>query len=266
MKKQEFLNRLEQLLADMPEGEREEAMMYYSDYIDDAGPDKEDEVISALGSPEEVAESIRNDSREGEFTEQGYQDKNADRFKENTTVATVDSNNAGGNEQNTYTGGNYTGGTYTGGAAGGAQSSYGNSGGAQNANTANGNAGKKKMSDGTLALTITLLVLLSPLWIPLIVSILGMIATAACSFVGFAIAGVVLLVVSVIVLIVGIVTLFTAWPIGLMILGVAFLLAAVGLLLLAVTCVICRYFIPWLWGCLKALWNKLFGKREVAGA
>ena len=258
MKKQEFLDRLEQLLSDMPEAEREEAMMYYNDYIEDAGPEKEDEVIAAFGSPEEVAESIRNESREGEFTEQGYQDKKADQFKENTNIATVESGNTAGNEQNTYTGG-----TYTGGAANGAQSAYGNASGTQNANAT---AGKKKMSDGTLALTITLLVLLSPLWIPIIISILGMIATAACSFVGFAIAGVVLLIVSVVLLITGIVTLFTAWPIGLMIVGIAFIISAIGLILLVLTSVICRYLIPWLWGCLKALWNKLFGKREVAGA
>ncbi len=265
MKKQEFLDRLEQLLSDMPEAEREEAMMYYNDYIEDAGPEKEDEVIAAFGSPEEVAESIRNESREGEFTEQGYQDKKADQFKENTNIVkTEDATNGSENGQGTYTGGasqnaygNGNDGTYV----GGTQSSANG----QNANS-NATTGKKKMSEETLAWTIVALVLTSPLWISVLASLLGVIVTAACSFIGFAVAGVVLLIVSIVLLITGIVTMFTSCPIGMMILGIAFILTAIGLVLLSLTCAICRYFIPWLWGCIKSLWNKLFGKREVAGA
>ena len=36
MKKKQFLERLEQLLAGLPQEEREEAMSWYRDYLDDA--------------------------------------------------------------------------------------------------------------------------------------------------------------------------------------------------------------------------------------
>ena len=55
MNKNEFLKQLDQLLSDFPEEERREAMEYYVEYFDEAGPEKEDEVLKELGSPQEVA-------------------------------------------------------------------------------------------------------------------------------------------------------------------------------------------------------------------
>ena len=61
MNKQEFLRQLETLLQNIPTSEREEAMEYYRNYFEDAGPEKEEDIIQELGSPEKVAESIRKD-------------------------------------------------------------------------------------------------------------------------------------------------------------------------------------------------------------
>lgn len=61
MNKQEFLRQLEMLLQNIPTSEREEAMEYYRNYFEDAGPEKEEDIIQELGSPEKVAESIRKD-------------------------------------------------------------------------------------------------------------------------------------------------------------------------------------------------------------
>lgn len=77
MSRAEFMEKLKNLLADIPEGEREEALNYYEDYFDDAGVENEQQVIAALGSPEKVAETIKeglNDSEgtQGEFSETGY--------------------------------------------------------------------------------------------------------------------------------------------------------------------------------------------------
>lgn len=53
-----FLAALEQLLAPLPEAERKDALSYYEDYLDAAGPEKEAQTIAELGSPEEVARKI----------------------------------------------------------------------------------------------------------------------------------------------------------------------------------------------------------------
>ena len=53
-----FLSALEQLLAPLPESERKDALSYYEDYLDAAGPENEARAIAELGSPEEVARKI----------------------------------------------------------------------------------------------------------------------------------------------------------------------------------------------------------------
>ena len=79
MTRTEFMEKLKNLLSDIPEGEKEEALNYYEDYFDDAGVENEEEVVRSLGSPEKVAKTIRdglNDSSavQGEFSETGYSD------------------------------------------------------------------------------------------------------------------------------------------------------------------------------------------------
>lgn len=59
MNRQQFMKELERLLQDIPENERREALQYYNDYFDDAGVEKEADIIRELGSPEQVAHTIR---------------------------------------------------------------------------------------------------------------------------------------------------------------------------------------------------------------
>lgn len=84
MRKDEFLRKLEYLLQDIPEADREEAMDYYRDYLEEAGHEKEEEVLREFGSPERIAAIIRSDSygnleEGGSYTESGYEDE---RFRE----------------------------------------------------------------------------------------------------------------------------------------------------------------------------------------
>ena len=77
MSRKAFMARLDELLADITEAEKDEALSYYEEYFEDAGPENEEEVISSLGSPEKVAATIKaglseNAQEEGEFTETGY--------------------------------------------------------------------------------------------------------------------------------------------------------------------------------------------------
>lgn len=65
MTKEQFLFQLEQKLLGIPEDERAEAMEYYRDYFNDAGPENEEQVIAELGSPDKVAESIKEGLRAG---------------------------------------------------------------------------------------------------------------------------------------------------------------------------------------------------------
>ena len=88
MNRQEFMSRLERCLADIPPGELEEAMQYYRDYLDDAG-EQEQEALDALGTPEQVAESIKLGLRDGNefgaFTENGFR-MNIEEEKDSVSV------------------------------------------------------------------------------------------------------------------------------------------------------------------------------------
>lgn len=58
MTRQEYMQQLAALLAAMPEAERRDALDYYEEYFDAAGPEKESQTIQELGSPQNVAEKI----------------------------------------------------------------------------------------------------------------------------------------------------------------------------------------------------------------
>lgn len=83
MNRAQFMEELKRLLSDISEEERQEALDYYESYFDDAGEDREAEVIRELGSPGKVAaiikEDLKNSSQNyGEFTETGFQDDRMD--------------------------------------------------------------------------------------------------------------------------------------------------------------------------------------------
>lgn len=76
MNRSEFMFALAQLLADLPFEERSEALKFYNNYFDDAGPENEQHIIEELKSPEAVAASIRagvdGTAGNGEFCDDGY--------------------------------------------------------------------------------------------------------------------------------------------------------------------------------------------------
>lgn len=79
MSKEQFLNELEYLLQDLGE-EAGDAVGYYRDYFEEAGPEREAEVLEELGSPERIAAIVRADIRGeldsgGGFTDRGYEDE-----------------------------------------------------------------------------------------------------------------------------------------------------------------------------------------------
>ncbi|WP_394522436.1 DUF1700 domain-containing protein [Lacrimispora sp. JR3] len=84
MSREEFMRRLEYLLSDIPDEEKSDAIEYYRDYLEEAGPENEEQVMKEFGSPERIAAIVRTElsgnlKDGGEFTEKGYRD---DRFKD----------------------------------------------------------------------------------------------------------------------------------------------------------------------------------------
>lgn len=61
MNRREFMDSLERLLSDVPLEDRIDALQYYEDYFEDAGIEKEQDVIKELGSPQAVADIIKRD-------------------------------------------------------------------------------------------------------------------------------------------------------------------------------------------------------------
>lgn len=58
MNKQTYLTKLAQLLAPLPEQERQDALNYYEEYFDAAGPEAEDATAAELGDPADAARKI----------------------------------------------------------------------------------------------------------------------------------------------------------------------------------------------------------------
>ena len=54
MNRNEFMERLEYLLSDIPQEEKADAIAYYRDYLEEAGDDA-GKAIQDFGSPERIA-------------------------------------------------------------------------------------------------------------------------------------------------------------------------------------------------------------------
>lgn len=61
MTRTEYLAKLDNYLRRLPQEDYQEAMDYFTEYFDEAGPENEARVIQELGSPQEAAQAILND-------------------------------------------------------------------------------------------------------------------------------------------------------------------------------------------------------------
>lgn len=142
MNRSEFMKELEYLLQDIPQEDKEDALAYYQDYLEEAGEAHEAEALREFGSPERVAAMIRAEldgslNEGGEFTETGYQDA---RFRDPgyqvaerlnlPDVVEEDGTGADGAQTGGATGTNGTTGTTGGNGFGGASGTVGASGAA----------------------------------------------------------------------------------------------------------------------------------------
>ncbi len=60
-----------ELMGKMPEGELEDILRYYNEYIEEAGPEHERDVLVELGSPERLAQKILGEVPQPEAPEPG---------------------------------------------------------------------------------------------------------------------------------------------------------------------------------------------------
>lgn len=235
MKKEEFLRELEALLGDISQGEREEAIQYYRDYFDDAGPEKEADIMEELGSPIRVARIIKAGlgDNDGEFSEQGYRDQRFVRGQELGRRTKEDEDNGRSQSQeNTW----------------------------QAPPSSNG---------WKIACIILLCILLLPVIFPVGVGIL--VVTLAIPMVVLAV-GVAIAASSLAVLISGIATIATGLvnlffipPVGIALVGVGFLVLALGILMTLATICCCWKVIPWMIRGIVQVFSYPIRKRREAG-
>ncbi|MCL2718954.1 MAG: hypothetical protein FWE14_09280 [Lachnospiraceae bacterium] len=230
MSRWEFMRKLEELLSEISPGEREEALKYYNDYINDGGKENEAEVLESLGTPEQVAAIIKDglEGNAGEFTESGFQSKAA---------------------QNANPVAHYQ-----------APKSY-------DTNKASSQA-KSGMSGGAIAVIVILCIIFSPVIIALCCALFGiMIAIFAVLFallLSFGITSFALLISGIILVFVGLFRIFFGPLTGLAMVAAGLILSGVGLLFLLLTAFIVMKAIPGLFKGIGYLFDSLFGgKRGV---
>ncbi|MEG1149295.1 MAG: DUF1700 domain-containing protein, partial [Niameybacter sp.] len=61
MNREEFLSILEDNLYKLPQEEKDAAMQYYTEYLDEAGVENEREAIAGLGNPTQIAKQLMAD-------------------------------------------------------------------------------------------------------------------------------------------------------------------------------------------------------------
>lgn len=70
MKKTEYLAQLEKYLKKLPHEDYLEAMEYFNEYFDEAGPEAEEAVIAELGTPKEAAHELITNLLDKQFDHQ----------------------------------------------------------------------------------------------------------------------------------------------------------------------------------------------------
>lgn len=236
MNKNEYLDRLSKLLADISYEEHEEALSYYREYIEDAGAQNEQRVIEELGSPERLAQEIREELlKKGEPSKHQGEPINAPELRSD------DVNNAYGNPYNS------------------SQTNTNDTYRHFNSNQRNTNAhsqtyhdtnhtqkAKQEKNRSTLILVIIILIATSPIWISVACTVIGTIFACIASIIaiafGIGVAGIACIIIGIALIVAGIsaclsITTFSiSGPLaGAALIGTGFMVSAIGILFLLLT-------------------------------
>lgn len=238
MSRWEFMRQLEALLFDISPSEREEALQYYNDYFNDAGRENEQEVMKALGSPEQVAKIVKDgllDNPEmGEFTETGFSSSQDD--GRNTIIKRPDSGD--GSQTKTQ------------------------------AAEETKNAKKDGMPAWAVILIVIGCIFLSPVIIGAAGTVLGVIAAVIFTVLGlifgFGLAVLVLMIVSIALIAAGFGCILYEPVAAMGLFGGGLICLAIGILFLLLTVFLAGKLLPATCQGIAYIFKKLFGKKEVA--
>ncbi len=235
MNKNEYLDRLSRLLADISYEEHEEALSYYREYIEDAGVENEQRVIEELGSPEHLAQEIR----------EGLQKKGEPSRRQGEPISAPELRSADSNNN-----GAYSNAYHNSSENGSPHSQYDNppnNGNTYHQNSKNYTAGNQQEKNRSNAILIIIaLIATSPIWIPVACTVIGTIFAFIVSIVAIALgigaAGIVCIIIGIALVIAGISACLsiTAFSIpgplaGAALIGTGLIIAAVGILLMVLT-------------------------------
>ena len=211
MNRTEFMRQLESLLQNISATEREEALQYYNEYFNDAGPENEQNVIEALGNPAKVAENIKKDIFGNGYGENIYQKINVD----NRAVITYPAD--------------------SGAESGAGEAGFGQENEAQAAGAVSSRK-KEGMSTGMIVLIVILCILASPVILGVASAGIGVAAGLIAAWlgliVGFGATAAALILILIALVVAGIISLFTHPFVGMGLIGAGLICGGVGLLFL----------------------------------
>ncbi len=225
MDKQQFLAELKQLLGDIPAVERDEALEYYEDYFEDAGQENESTILKELESPEKIAFMIKAGLRDS--------DKSVGEFTETGFKG------------------------------------YGPNYKDEVANTIpnsddRGFTGRRNNTGNLSAIIIILLIISSPVWVPILFGLLAALAGISIGILAVifsvAIAGIGSIVAGVIILLVGIPGLFTLPAGGMLISGIGLVAIGTGILLTMLGTIVISKIVPAVFKLIVRLFKTLLSK------
>lgn len=257
MSRWEFMRRLEELLSDISPSEREEALQYYNDYFNDAGRENEQEVIQALGSPEQVAQIVKEGiggSSTGSFTEYGFtsRDTEVEHPVANRTGKRSEEEKAGSNQEYKKTDNHKTEDKKA------ADTEY------TETYTAD-STGKEPIPTWAIVLIVIGAILLSPAILGAVFTVIGTLLSILLAIFGiifgFGVAAIVLMVVAVGLIAAGIGSLFVEPIVSIGLVGAACICGALGILFLLITVLIAGKGVPALYKGILYLWNNIFHKK-----
>lgn len=237
MSRTEYMRQLESLLQNIPDTEREEALQYYNEYFNDAGPENEQNVIEALGNPAKVAENIKKDIFGNGYGENNYQRVGADSRAVITYPADPQIEN-GNNRQ---------------------------SDAPQTAQVVSPQK-KEGMSTGMIVLIVILCILASPVILGAASAGIGVAAALIAAWfgliIGFGATAAALILVLIALVAVGIISMFTHPFVGMCLIGAGLICGGVGLLFLMLTVAMAGIATPAICCWIGGLFQKR-GKKEA---
>lgn len=239
MNKNEYLDRLSRLLADISYEEHEEALSYYREYLEDAGAENEQRVIEELGTPEQLAQEIR----------EGLLAKGEPSKRQGKPINAPD---LSPNENSTY---NY----------------HYHEGDSSNSNTAKA---KQEKNNSNIILIIIVLILTSPIWFSLACTAISVVFACIVAIAAIAIclgaAGIVCVTTGFALMVSGILTFVPLTAVNILegaaLIGAGLVVLALGILLIILTVWLCGWALPAFVRFIRQTISRVSRKRKEAHA